>query len=352
MSGTAGFTGSVSRNGPGQSGLLRAAVGLRPAGQAFARPRPSTSPKAVPGTRPRSAPTRLAPHCDSTRQSSSRPRNTSNAPCRTGAAPQPIHDPATQAILGILDVTGGDDVGSPQTLGMVRAAARMAEIELARISAVETSLYADLPLRRPRPDGTLRVQALGRPDCAVSAAGRMIRLSPRHSEILVLLMDQPDGLTGEQLEVQLYPTDVHRSTMRAEITRLRTLLGPHVLQSRPYRLLESASGDWQVVGRHLGAGRVAEATASYRGPLLPYSDAPGVVEIREGLHRELRFSLLGSDVPDLMASWTRTRWGADDLPMWARQAQLLPATSPMRTVALAETRRLDRAFGLRAAGLH
>lgn len=267
-------------------------------------------------------------------------------------AAAPIHDPATQAILGILDVTGGEDVGSPQTLGMVRAAARMAEIELARISAVETSLYAGVPLRRPKPDGTLRVQALGRPDCAVSAAGRMIRLSPRHSEILVLLMDQPDGLTGEQLEVQLYPTDVHRSTMRAEITRLRTLLGPHVLQSRPYRLLESASGDWQVVSRHLGAGRVAEATAAYRGPLLPYSDAPGVVEIREGLHRELRSSLLGSDVPDLMASWTRTRWGADDLPMWARQAQLLPATSPMRTVALAETRRLDRAFGLRAAGPH
>ena len=41
-----------------------------------------------------------------------------------------------------------------------------------------------------------------------------------------------------------------------------------------------------------------------------------MVEIREGLHRELRAAVLGSGVPDLMASWTRTRWGADDLPMW------------------------------------
>ncbi len=273
-------------------------------------------------------------------------------------AAAPIHDPATQTILGILDVTGGDDVGSPQTLGMVRAAARMAEIELARISAVESSLRpvanripSTRTAFRSKGRATLRVQSLGRPDCTVTTAGRVIRLSPRHSELLVLLMDQPVGLTGEQLEIQLYPADVHRSTMRAEITRLRTLLGPDVLQSRPYRLLGSAVGDWQEVRSHLLGGRVAEALAGYRGPLLPYSEAPGVVEIREALHRDLRSSLLSSAVPDLMASWTRTRWGADDLPMWERQAELLPATSPMRRIAQAEARRLDEFLGAQAGRL-
>ena len=260
-------------------------------------------------------------------------------------AAAPIHDPATRAILGILDITGGDDVGSPQTLGMVRAAARMAEIELARISAVETSLGPPSAPHRHQADAALRVQALGRPDCTVALGGRVVRLSPRHSEILVLLMDQPGGLTGEQLEIQLYPADVHSSTMRAEITRLRTLLGAQVLQSRPYRLLGSAAGDWQAVGRLLAAGRIAEAAAAYAGPLLPYSEAPGVVEIRDGLHRDLRSALLASAVPDLMASWTRTRWGAEDLPMWRRQTELLPATSPVRSAALAQTRRLDRLFG-------
>ena len=78
-------------------------------------------------------------------------------------AAAPIHDPATQAILGILDVTGGDDVGSPQTLGMVRAAARMAEIELARISAVgAAAVRRRASCRRPRRRlAHFAVQALG-----------------------------------------------------------------------------------------------------------------------------------------------------------------------------------------------
>ncbi len=265
-------------------------------------------------------------------------------------AAAPIHDPATQAILGVLDITGSDDVASPQTLGMVRAAARMAEIELARISAVES---VSRPTTRrlvsvaPKAVAPLVVQTLGRPDCSVTIGDRITRLSPRHSEILVLLMDQPAGMTGEQLEIQVYPEDVHRSTMRSELTRLRTLLGAQVLQSRPYRLVGPARGDWQQVADHLDAGRVEEAAAAYRGPILPYSQAPGIVEIRDGLHRRVRAALLASEIPDLMASWTRTRWGAEDLGMWRRQAELLPVTSPLRAVAASEAQRLDLELGLR-----
>ena len=51
-------------------------------------------------------------------------------------AAAPIHDPVTQAILGIVDVTGSEAVASPQTLAMVRAAARMAEAELGRLAAI------------------------------------------------------------------------------------------------------------------------------------------------------------------------------------------------------------------------
>ena len=262
-------------------------------------------------------------------------------------AAAPIHDPATQAILGVLDITGGQDVASPQTLGMVRAAARMAEIELARISAVESPTRTARDSRptvsvgrsvRPR----LEVEALGRPDCSVTVGGRSIRLSPRHSEILVLLLESPSGLTGDQLQVQVYPDDVHSSTIRSELTRLRTLLGTDVLESRPYRLVAEVGGDWQRVESDLNAGRVGEAVARYRGPLLPYSEAPGVMDVRDGLHRRVRTAVLTSGIPDLMASWTRTRWGADDVALWRRQAQLLPGTSPLRLLAAAEADRLDR----------
>ncbi len=51
---------------------------------------------------------------------------------RWSCAATPIHDPATHGILGVLDITGGDDIVVPQTMAMVRAAARMAEAELAR----------------------------------------------------------------------------------------------------------------------------------------------------------------------------------------------------------------------------
>ncbi|SDO38918.1 GAF domain-containing protein [Nakamurella panacisegetis] len=266
-------------------------------------------------------------------------------------AAAPIHDPDTQAILGVLDITGGGDVASPQSLGMVRAAARMAEIELARISAVESPARPGPGSGRSGSVGRparprLDVEALGRPDCSVTVGGRTVRLSPRHSEILVLLMAAPSGLTGEQLEIQVYPDDVHSSTMRSELTRLRTLLGPDVLESRPYRLTARVDGDWQRVQADLDRDRVAEAVAGYRGPLLPYSEAPGVIEVREGLHRRLRAAVLASGVPDLMASWTRTRWGADDVVVWRRQAELLPRTSPLRLLAAAEANRLDVELGV------
>ncbi len=54
-------------------------------------------------------------------------------------AASPIHDPGSGAILGVLDITGGADIAVPQTIAMVRAAARLAETELARQSMAQGS---------------------------------------------------------------------------------------------------------------------------------------------------------------------------------------------------------------------
>lgn len=265
----------------------------------------------------------------------------------------PIHDPQSQAILGIVDITGGADVESPQTLAMVRAAARMAEAELARIGAVETAAAGsrrERGRRRP-PSGPplLRLQALGRLDGHAQLRGRSIHLSPRHSEIAVALADNPDGLTGEQLALEVYPDDAAgaTSTMRAELVRLRSLLGEDVLASRPYRLTARVEGDWQRVHTDLAAGRLRAAVQGYVGPLLPQSEAPGVVEARERLHGELRAAILAGGEAELMVTWTRSRWGARDLEMWQHEASALPTWSPLRTLAAAEAARLDA--GLRAA---
>ncbi|WP_375479463.1 GAF domain-containing protein [uncultured Jatrophihabitans sp.] len=273
----------------------------------------------------------------------------------------PIHDPVSQAILGILDVTGGEAVASPQTLAMVRAAARMAEAELGRLLATaqaagsssrqpsgwssgsSPTLFWTPPAAERRP----AVSALGRPDCLFERGGRTMRLSPRHSEIVVLLADLPDGLTGDQLAVEMYADDVSASTMRAELSRLRALLGADLLDSRPYRLRSELRADWLDVQQAIDAVRPADALRAYRGPLLPQSEAPGVVQRRERLDRQLRATVLASGQVDLMAAWTRSRWGADDLDMWQRQLDLSTAGSPLHAIAARELSRLDRELGMR-----
>jgi hypothetical protein len=169
----------------------------------------------------------------------------------------------------LLCITGGPEVASPQTIAMVRATARMAESELARLVAVERMRAVSVPILRPdmaTPGrGQLRLEALGRPDYAATLNGRAFRLSPRHSEIAVILSEHQDGLT--------------------------------VLSSRLYRLTGDIESDWSAVSAQLPAGDVRAALHVYRGPLLPQSDAPGVVAHREQLERQLRAAVLASGQP-------------------------------------------------------
>ena len=256
-------------------------------------------------------------------------------------AATPIHDPATSELLGVLDVTGGDQVVVPQTLAMVRAAARMAEAELAR-DQLSTRQAA------PRTSGIgLMLESLGRSEALLTVddgRGRLstLRLSPRHSELAMLLASAPAGLTGDELAVLLYEDDGGSSTLRAELNRLRGLLGEELLASRPYRLTASVSGDWIATEALLAAGDLRGAMRSYRGPVLPRSTAPGVVRLREGLESSLRHALLRSREADLMSAWTRSAWGRDDYDMWVAQQAVVPTTSPMRALVDGQVTRLDR----------
>ena len=175
----------------------------------------------------------------------------------------------------------------------------------------------------------------------MSTGSRTIRLSPRHSEIMVILAACPAGLTGDELAYMLYPNDVTTSTPRAELVRMRALLGERLLASRPYRLICEVTSDWAAVSAQLAAGNLAEALRLYRGPLLPHSEAPGVAEVRTDLDRALRSAILASGQPEFLVSWIRSRWGADDLEMWQRLCAVLPASSPLRPFAVATAAKLD-----------
>jgi transcriptional regulator of acetoin/glycerol metabolism len=77
---------------------------------------------------------------------------------RWSCAAAPIHDLASGRILGVVDVTGGDDIGSPQTSAMVRAAARMAEAPAADRRRAGALLPPGVRERRGR-DGRRAVTA-------------------------------------------------------------------------------------------------------------------------------------------------------------------------------------------------
>ncbi|MFG3548904.1 GAF domain-containing protein [Streptomyces sp. NPDC047725] len=247
-------------------------------------------------------------------------------------AAAPVHDPRTGRVLGAVDITGGNGLAHPHSLGFVQAVARAAESHLALLTP-----------RRPD-TGAAELTALGRDEALLSRGGRRIRLSRRHSEIVVLLAHRPEGLTGDELLCALYEDEaVTPVTLRAEMARLRGVLGPGVLASRPYRLTMPVESDATVVERRLRAGAVTGAAAVYGGPLLPASQAPAVVRHRRRLADGLRTALIACRDPDLLADWAHAPWGEDDLDVWRALAAVRP-TAEVRSRLAA----LERELGLPA----
>ncbi|MEU1460364.1 GAF domain-containing protein [Streptomyces sp. NPDC005727] len=229
-------------------------------------------------------------------------------------AAAPVHDPHTGRVLGAVDITGGDGLAHPHSLGFVQAVARAAESQLALLA----------PPRRA--DDTALLSALGRDEAELRLGGRRVRLGRRHSEILVLLARHPEGLTGDELLCALYEGEaVTPVTLRAELARLRRLIGPGLLASRPYRLTVPVEADVTVVERRLEAGALTGAVAAYTGPLLPGSQAPAVVRLRRRLAAGMRSALIAHRDPDLLAGWARAPWGEDDLEVWRALAAVRPS---------------------------
>ena len=80
----------------------------------------------------------------------------------------------------------------------------------------------------------------------------------------------------------------------------------------------------------LHRGEVREAAARYRGPLLPGSEAPGVVREREALESWMRQSVMSSGDQEALWSWLQTASGAQDVAAWQRllAEPALPGPAP------------------------
>lgn len=144
-----------------------------------------------------------------------------------------------------------------------------------------------------RPSPQLRLTGLGRDRLVLEVDGITHTLSPRHSEILVLLATRPRGLSTAQLALELYGDFGKPVTIRAEMSRFRALLGDHLLAA-PYRLAEVPWTDFTALVEGIGTVPLAETVSAYVGPLMPRSEVSGVAEIRGWLDERVRGAVLAS----------------------------------------------------------
>jgi len=208
-----------------------------------------------------------------------------------------------------------------------------------------TVLWGPPSLSRTKAEATprLRLRLLTRMPSAW-LHDQPFELSPRHAELLTLLLLTPRGMTAEQLALELYGERGKAVTVRAELSRLRRRLGG-VLRTRPYRLAPVVQADLLEVRGLLRTAGAAAALARYDQPLLPASSVPLVVQARDTLDAELRHAVMRARDPELLARWCASGSGEIDQPAAELLLRLLSPDDARRPAALARLEHLRRCFG-------
>jgi hypothetical protein len=256
----------------------------------------------------------------------------------------PVHDPMTGRLIGAIDVTGGDHVAGPHVLTLVRATVAAVEAEL-RWQHRDQSRGPGGRRPPPAPRVAPRLDVLGRERARLTLPAGPIELSLRHSELLLLLAEASVtgmGRTAAQLAAECHRGDAAAVTVRAELSRLRHLVGADLVGSRPYRLVTPIDTDLDRVRRQLARGSVGAALDCYPGAVLPGSRAPGVVVARERVSALLRQAVLRSRRPELLLRYAQLPEARDDVAVWQACLDWLPPSSPRRAAAAAHVLRLRR----------
>jgi hypothetical protein len=276
----------------------------------------------------------------------------------------PFHDPDSGALLGVVDITGTATAVAQHTLSLVEAtvAAAQAQLRVERFQLAAS--LASRPARR-RNTGTASragsagagtakegslyrnsLQLLGRDQAVLSIEGKTVALSARHSEILALLSTHPDGLSAEELCVLLYPGDASTTmTLRAEMVRLRKVLQQlnpaAVPESRPYKLSMDLVPDSGQVLSCLQRGAHRIALEIYRGAVLPKSEAPGIIDLRDRVSALMREAVLTDGSAETLLKYAELPEARDDVGVRTAALKLLPPRSPKRAAVVTDLERLE-----------
>jgi hypothetical protein len=270
----------------------------------------------------------------------------------------PVHDPETRNIIGVIDITGGDQAVDRHTMPLMEATAHAVETEmmLQRMRERHTSPQRESRLSRfvlfdtlPSAPQTRAVpptmQILGRDTALLSCGSQTLELTARHAEIMTLLAWNRSGLSAERLAELVWGSAEATSKLRAEMVRLRKLLDrfqPGLApESKPYRLSSRLEVDAQQVVALLDRGAHRAALAAYRGPLLPDSVSPGIDDVRRELAEHLRESLLTDASVEVLLDYAHSEDAVDDIAVWSQILRMLPPKSPRRAGVVAHIERLQ-----------
>ncbi|MEP6667349.1 MAG: GAF domain-containing protein, partial [Nocardioidaceae bacterium] len=314
----------------------------------------------------------------------------------------PIHDPETGSLLGVIDVSGPYRTLHPDTLALVKSAARVVEEmmrsrrqgldERARLRAASklhgftgdawvispsgriihqttavvrqrvqprrrTSGMWELPdggLAEPEPlddytllrvpnhprkrPGHLRLRFLGSEPPFVELGGRRLTVTLRRAEILALLAASPNGMSADALTMQLYGEEGNPTTTRAELHRVRQILGERIL-AKPYRLTAPFTADFLEVRELVLRGKTEAALDLYTGQLLPGSGSLAVEMLRDELHVMMRKAVI-QDSGAALGTWVDSVHGTDDQEAIAALLDRLPDSDTRRPILQAHADRL------------
>ncbi|MCH1927110.1 hypothetical protein L6232_20030, partial [Shewanella sp. C31] len=170
--------------------------------------------------------------------------------------------------------------------------ALLAEARLEALGvAVEDPLAPRLaPALRPEARAFLLGQAEA-PFLPLLGGGPLPSLGPRGTEALALLLAHGEGFPGEALALALYG-EPNLGALKVLLHRLRQR-GLRI-SCAPCHLENPPPSDLGAFLKALSRGDLKEALAHYQGPLLPWSQAPGVEALRLELEESLRRAVLGS----------------------------------------------------------
>lgn len=189
-----------------------------------------------------------------------------------------------------------------------------------------------------KPD-TLYFKTLG--DTSISLGERILELSPRQMEIIVLLALFPQGLTGEQLLLELYGDDGNYSNLKALISRLRRIVP---IQSQPYKLQLDLKADFLDLQQALRTGSLGRVIELYQGRFLEHSRAPGIENFRQLLERQVKAMVESSqNVQEILPLAEVMQ---DDLEVWEHLMRLIPRNSQHYAFVLARVNRLREELGM------